>query len=268
MADTRLLLAREGIFPITRDRDGRPLPHLPSSGFPFPGTVQGEGKLAGIPSLFVRLAGCNLHCEWPGSPCDTAHASFRPAGTYSLPVQEVAEIIQQNRGPLRHLVITGGEPLLQPEAVEELCLSLVTPSPFHVTVESNATRYDERVAAVTDLMSLSPKLSTSAPATRCDHHARRLAPDVIQRYITHARRHGKDFQLKFVISAARDVQEVQELLATLHDWQNEDILLMPLGTTPATLHANSLLAAHHAILRGWRYCDRLHISLFGNREGV
>ncbi|MDR0765625.1 MAG: 7-carboxy-7-deazaguanine synthase QueE [Odoribacteraceae bacterium] len=263
-----LLLARDGIFPVTRDIDGNPLPSPPASGFPFPGTIQGEGKLNGIPSLFVRLAGCNLRCAWEGSACDTPHAAAGATGTRSLPAREVAGIVARNRDNIRHVVITGGEPLLQPDGVEALCHALRRHFPFHVTVESNATRYEERVAGVADLMSLSPKLSSSAPASAAGHHAARLRPDVIQRYISHARERGKDFQLKFVYATGSDVHEIHELLASLRDWTNEDILLMPLGNTPALSRQNAILAAGHAIRNGWRYCDRLHVSLFGDREGV
>jgi 7-carboxy-7-deazaguanine synthase len=263
-----LLLARDGVFPVTRDGAGRPLPGTPASGFPFPGTIQGEGKLCGVPSLFVRLAGCNLRCEWEAGECDTAHASFRPSGAYPLPVREVAELVARNRERLRHVVITGGEPLLQAEGVARLCRLLEEIAPFHVTIESNATRYEERVAAVADLMSLSPKLSTSAPASSIEHHARRLNPAAIQHFISFARDNGKDFQLKFVFSADEDAREIRELLASLHGWENEDVLLMPLGATPDLLRRNALLTAAHAIREGWRYCDRLHVSLFGNKEGV
>ena len=43
-----MLLAKDGIFPITRDSTGRLKPHLPASGFHFPGTIQGEGKLESV----------------------------------------------------------------------------------------------------------------------------------------------------------------------------------------------------------------------------
>ena len=52
-----LHLAKDGIFPITKDKDGKLLKELPASGLHVPGTIQGEGKLNGIPSLFIRLAG-------------------------------------------------------------------------------------------------------------------------------------------------------------------------------------------------------------------
>jgi 7-carboxy-7-deazaguanine synthase len=183
-------------------------------------------------------------------------------------VREVAELVARNRERIRHVVITGGEPLLQAEGVARLCRLLEEIAPFHVTIESNATRYEECVAAVADLMSLSPKLSTSAPASSIEHHARRLNPAAIQRFISFARDNGKDFQLKFVFSADEDAREIRELLASLHGWENEDVLLMPLGATPDLLRRNALRAAAHAIREGWRYCDRLHVSLFGNKEGV
>lgn len=113
-----MLLAKDGIFPITRDAAGNPISQLPASGFLFPGTIQGEGKLAGIPSLFIRLAGCNLHCCWKTSdnrvsPCDTAYAAYHLQETHMMSPDEIYQIILHNTQSIQHIVITGGEPLLQ-----------------------------------------------------------------------------------------------------------------------------------------------------------
>lgn len=270
-----LHLAKDGIFPVTRDKAGELLKELPASGLLVPGTIQGEGKLNGIPSLFVRLAGCNLHCTWrtPAGgtcECDTAYAAYRVENGFTLAIEEAVRVIGHNRGNIDHIVITGGEPFLQAEAVGELCRQLKSMTPFHITVETNATIFDEACARELDFFSMSPKLSGSVPppphAER--HNTIRLNPEAIQSFITHARKHGKDFQLKFVYSNESDITEIKQLLARLKDWKKEDILLMPMGATPEKLRLTIPQTLEHCIRNGWRYCDRLHISLFGNKQGV
>ena len=71
-------------------------------------SLQGEGELAGVPSVFVRTAGCNLRCTW----CDTPYSSWSPEGTQMGVAEIVAEV---SRHPARHVVLTGGEPMLAPE---------------------------------------------------------------------------------------------------------------------------------------------------------
>jgi len=67
-------------------------------------SIQGESSLVGIPTVFIRTAGCNLRCQW----CDTPHA-FEPGQPYSV---EALVGVVEDFG-YRHVCITGGEPLLQ-----------------------------------------------------------------------------------------------------------------------------------------------------------
>src|SRR5471032_2707742 len=93
-------------------------------------SIQGEGELAGIPSVFVRASGCNLRCTW----CDTPYASWNPQGE-DVTVAEIARQVAEHR--TRHVVITGGEPMIMPEIVE-LC-SVIKSAGHHVTIETAAT---------------------------------------------------------------------------------------------------------------------------------
>lgn len=275
MTHSKLILAADGIFPVTLDSEGHPLPQLPASGFDFPGTIQGEGKLNGIPSLFIRLAGCNLHCIWKAadgsiSECDTAYASYRVRQTLTLSIEEIYRIVRHNTNAIHHIVITGGEPFLQASPLKELCMRLKQEKDYHLTLETNATLYEEELVRQIDFFSLSPKLSASVPEPPHSalHEAQRLQPALIQKIIDHCRLNNKDFQLKFVCSGQRDIEEIKELLSGLKNWKNEDILLMPLGANQAELQNNIRQVLTFCIRNGWRYCDRLHLTLFGNRSGV
>src|SRR5436309_15545790 len=82
-------------------------------------SVQGEGASAGAPSLFVRLAVCNLRCTW----CDTRYTWDWSAYRYEeevtrVAVDDVARRIVASEGT--HVVVTGGEPMLQQPALEAL----------------------------------------------------------------------------------------------------------------------------------------------------
>lgn len=264
-----MLLAKDGIFPIIRDKSGNLLSQLPASGFHIPGTIQGEGKLCGIPSLFIRLAGCNLSCCWHTSDggvsvCDTAYASLHPKGAYSVSIEEIEAVIRQNTGLIRHIVITGGEPFLQAEELKSLCQRLKKDHFYHLTIETNATLFCREVVAYIDLFSLSPKLPSSQSLTSRPG----LYPDCIQQFIDYALKFQKDYQLKFVYSCEEDIQAIKDLLSQLKHWKNTDILLMPLGGTPALVKAHARKTLEHCLRNGWRYCDRLHLSLFGDLAGV
>src|SRR5262252_7221862 len=151
-------------------------------------SIQGEGSLVGVPSVFVRTSGCNLRCEW----CDSEYTSWKPEGT-RLTVAEIVERVAAY--PAKHAVVTGGEPLIA-EEIEGVCAALRERN-YHITIETAATVF-KPVAC--DLASLSPKLSNSTPRQReggrfAERHDKlRLRPDVIRAFMRHC-----DYQLKFVI---------------------------------------------------------------------
>src|SRR5687767_10866992 len=117
-------------------------------------SIQGEGKLAGLPSVFVRASGCNLRCTW----CDTPYASWNPEGD-DVPVSEIVRRVSEHRA--KHVVLTGGEPMIMPD-VAELCEALKVAG-HHLTIETAGTVYQ---SVPLDLASLSPKLSNSTPWER------------------------------------------------------------------------------------------------------
>jgi 7-carboxy-7-deazaguanine synthase len=221
-------------------------------------SIQGEGKLVGVPSVFVRASGCNLRCTW----CDTPYASWEPEGKDV----SIAEIVEHVAGfNARHAVLTGGEPMIMPEIVE-LCDALKTRG-MHITMETAATVYKE---ARIDLASLSPKLSNSTPTEREGgrfaraHEQLRLNVPVIQRFIDAS----PEYQLKFVVSDEGDLAEIRTILQGLKGVRGEDVLLMPEGTDVRTLEDRAGWVSEVCKREGFRYCPRLHVALYGNRRGT
>jgi 7-carboxy-7-deazaguanine synthase len=221
-------------------------------------SIQGEGKLVGVPSVFVRVSGCNLRCAW----CDTPYASWEPEGE-ELSVEQIAA--QVGAHPARHVVLTGGEPMIMPD-IAELASSLRSRD-YHITIETAATVY-KHVAV--DLASLSPKLANSTPAERDGgrfaraHERLRMNVPVIQQFIDASR----DFQLKFVVSSEADLPEIEQVLGQLRNWRPADVLLMPEGTDLATLDSRAGWLAEVCKRTGFRYCPRLHVALYGNTRGT
>lgn len=224
-------------------------------------SIQGEGKLTGVPSYFIRASGCNLRCAW----CDTPYASWNPEGGR----REIADLVRDAAASsAKHAVVTGGEPMIFP-AIAALTHGLRAAG-LHVTIETAGTTFRE---VECDLLSLSPKLSNSTPtlgdprdpsgAWRARHDERRINLQALQQLIdAHA-----DRQFKFVVARPADVEEIEQLLSSLSGWRRDEVMLMPEGvTTPSTdLKA---WVVDECVKRGWRYAHRLHIELFGNRRGT
>jgi 7-carboxy-7-deazaguanine synthase len=219
-------------------------------------SIQGEGVLAGVPSVFVRTSGCNLRCVW----CDTPYTSWQPEGS-PMTVAAIAEEVR--RLSSGHVVVTGGEPMIAPEIVE-LCAQLRADGQ-HITVETAGTVW---APVVCDLMSISPKLANSTPVTRdggrwaARHERLRIQPEVLRSLLE-----SYPYQLKFVVEKPADLTEITDLVKTLG--ANRDrVLLMPEGTDPAVLRERAHWLVEACKQTGFRYSPRLHVELWGNRRGV
>ncbi len=211
-------------------------------------SLQGEGLLQGVPSFFVRLAGCNQRCSW----CDTPYA-WNAADGYEMSVDRIVSLAR--KVPVaRHCVLTGGEPMLASE-LPELARALRRAG-YHVTIETNATLPPNGVEC--DLASLSPKLRHAGS------HRLPIAEDCLRQWLDHC-----DSQLKLVCSGRKDGPEIRDLVAMLQGrLPLERILLMPLsnakGEIPAARRQEVVgLCLEH----GFRYAGRLHYELFGGRRG-
>jgi 7-carboxy-7-deazaguanine synthase len=222
-------------------------------------SLQGEGELTGVPSVFVRTSGCNLRCNW----CDTPYASWHPEGMQMRVDEIVAEVVKH---PARHVVLTGGEPMVAKE-IRELAAALKKLD-YHITIETAATITPDGIAC--DLASMSPKLKNSAPddrlpaAWREKHDTLRWQPAVVKAWLA-----SYGYQLKFVVSQLADVDEIEGMLAQLGtEIPRAKVLLMPEGTTVEALRAKAGWLGELCKVRGYRYAPRLHIELYGNKRGT
>ena len=300
----KISLVSNGIFPICRDKEGKSLSSRPATGFNFPGTIQGEGKLAGIPVLFIRTSGCNLRCVWQTedgeiSICDTPYASHQAEEREEWEIDDIISVLKYNLDNIKHLVISGGEPTMQPFALLALVKAVKTELDLHITLETNGVSYIPQLSEWVDLFSVSPKLQSSEPGRKKnsmmnkavsqeyirDHKKTRRNLKTIQQYINACmnlksyygdqpdvrtdKKRNKDFQLKFVVSSEQDIEEIKkDYLVHLNFVNQEDILLMPVGANSLQLQKTSEMAARMAIENGWRYAPRLHIDLFNDRRDV
>jgi 7-carboxy-7-deazaguanine synthase len=219
-------------------------------------SVQGEGMLVGMPSVFIRTSGCNLRCSW----CDTPYTSWEPEGEEL----QMGAILSRARSPHwpRYAVVTGGEPMLA-EDIGLLTMRLREQG-MHVTIETNGTIFKE---VTCDLMSISPKLANSTPHRRergrfaAKHDGLRYQPDVLKQLMA-----AYPYQLKFVIQKPEDLEEVRAIVEeTAAD--PDRVFLMPEGVQIDDLYERATWMVDACKQLKWRFTPRLHIDLFGNKRG-
>jgi len=217
-------------------------------------SIQGEGPSLGEPALFVRLALCNLRCEW----CDTRYTWDFARYRYEDEVEElpVAGVVSRiTSSNARRVILTGGEPLVQTRALESLLAGI--PPETLVEIETNGTLAPSAALVQrVDQWNVSPKLDNSGEPL---HRRRKL--DVLRALLSTERAY-----LKLVVRSEADRDEAVALIDEL-GWPRSRVCLMPEAPTPS-LHAERapLVAALSQSL-GVRFSPRLHVLLWGGERG-
>jgi 7-carboxy-7-deazaguanine synthase len=222
-------------------------------------SIQGEGLLTGVPSVFIRIAGCPLRCEW----CDTKYA-LDPSAGEEMTIPQILDKIKDISSPPdneprtmnnEHLyvVITGGEPMVNnqlPQLAAEL-----KKLDMHITIETAGIKFVPELPC--DLMSISPKLSNTknAPASP-------LYIEAVRHLIEHYQ-----YQLKFVVDSPADLPEITNFIAGLKDIDRAKVMLMPQAKTRDELLAKSPMVAHLCKQTGYTFCNRLQILLYNGQKG-
>lgn len=202
-------------------------------------SLQGEGTNLGKPAIFLRLAGCHLRCVW----CDSKYTWDMKSGKE----MSTAKILQMiKKYPAKHLVITGGEPLIQQSSLLELLKKLPD---YFIEMETSGSlksHLDKHI----DQYNCSPKLSNSKN--------KRV---ILEKFP------AEKTWYKFVVDNAEDLREIKNFLKKYHITR-ERVILMPQGIKKNELAKKSLWLAEICKKENFRFTPRLHINIWGNKRGI
>jgi 7-carboxy-7-deazaguanine synthase len=221
-------------------------------------SVQGEGFSVGVPSVFVRVAECNLTCEW----CDTRYTwdwerYDKTVETMQLPIDDVlARVRSLADSSIRNVVLTGGEPLLHQEDLATLA-SQLRDRGFRIEIETNgAIEPTDALAAVIDQWNVSPKLESSG-----NKKTARLRTGPLTKFAA-----LPNATFKFVACNPADLDEIESIAKT-YALPRDRTMVMPEGTEPTKLLEASRVLVPLCQTRGLRFGTRLHVLLWGDGRG-
>jgi 7-carboxy-7-deazaguanine synthase len=199
-------------------------------------SIQGEGKLAGRPSVFLRLAGCPIRCCW----CDTKRAW--KTGNY--PELSLDEIFEKVSGfSCKNLVITGGEPTIHSNL--PTLIKRFKDDGFHCTLETAGIIYRK---VNVDLLSISPKWNEKKSW---------IKPAILKKLI----RDADDYQIKWVAGKKSDVRNALLFLKTNKYIVRDTFMLMPKANTLSTYQKISPKTAAWCLENNFCFSPRLHLEL-------
>jgi 7-carboxy-7-deazaguanine synthase len=232
-------------------------------------SVQGEGRWAGSPSIFLRLSTCNLKCSW----CDTKYTWDWDNYDINKEIKEfnIEQIIEKIHGisNINHIVITGGEPLLQQDKLVLLITSLKeqrnkesnNPNPYHFEIETNGTIIPlKEITDLVDQWNISPKTSNS--------NNEKQGID-LERYYKKSLffyRELKNAFFKFVIDKFEDIKEIDKLIQK-YNLPKQQIILMPQAITKEQLLEKTIWIQEYAKANGFTFSSRLQVLLWNNQRG-
>ncbi|MFT5170773.1 MAG: 7-carboxy-7-deazaguanine synthase [Candidatus Marinamargulisbacteria bacterium] len=238
-------------------------------------SIQGEGPTMGVPAVFLRLKSCNLTCGGPKTVqtkalengatwrCDTIEVWLEGA---AQKIEWLIDSWEENGFLARleagaHLVITGGEPLLQDGPIcEFLCqLDEKLSSFIYVEMETNGTlKPSAFLGDRINQFNVSPKLANSGMSEEV-----RILPDVMTYFSEH------DFAVfKFVLTTASDFDEMQADFCVPFAIAQSQIFLMPGCSSRQELEEISPLIAELAMAHNLRFSSRLQLSIWDRAVGV
>ena len=219
-------------------------------------SIQGEGRYAGTPAVFLRMKSCNLLCDW----CDTIEV-WKKGEPYNY--EELIKLWDKNGwldkliSEKSHLVITGGEPLLQQKKLENF-LEYLGENVF-VEIETNCTKIPtEKFDKYIKQYNVSPKLANSRMPEN-----KRYKPEVIKWFSI---KENADF--KFVIVNREDVNELIREFVNRYQIINYHVYLMPESTTKKELEMRSSLVIEASNEYGFNYSPRLQLSIWDEVTGI
>ena len=217
-------------------------------------SIQGEGTNAGKPAIFLRTAECNLKCTW----CDTKYTWDWKSFDYSKEVKEISikdirERIEQFN--LRHLVITGGEPLMQQDDLAEL-LVFLKPD-FYVEIETNGTILpNNALSTLVDQWNVSPKTKNSGnPLELCEDN---------ECYAFFSKQ--KNCYFKYVVENKDDLMEIHNLMKK-HMLEKNRVLLMTQAATKEELLERESSVFLMSKENDLGFSPRMHVTKWGSQRG-
>lgn len=220
-------------------------------------SVQGEGPRIGEPSIFVRFAYCNLSCSW----CDTKYAwdfeKYEHDGEVDiLPIEEIVDNIIELTKNLEciNIVFTGGEPLLQENAIVKIIKMLYNKDmcDYLFLIETNGTIPPKELKPINNedvVLIVSPKLKNSGM---------NKIPVVAHLIYSYSQ-----IYWKFVVNSIEDFEEIDRFV-------EEKQIYSPIYIMPQCVVLEQLINSEYlipeCIKRGYTYSPRLQV-LFGKKRG-